>query len=141
MLFVALSALAITWPAYFANKVGTPVAFYAVTQITTIGLYVAYVAPVFLRVRAGNRFKPGPWTLGKWGPLVGWVADRFGPRWALGIGAASGLAAAIVGIRYLATYRHLRVRIKAGRPHFSIDDGGRMTGFGRSIAPTGHKAR
>jgi MFS family permease len=37
-------------------------------------------------------------------PIVGWVADRFGPRWALGIGAASGLAAAIVGFRYLATY-------------------------------------
>ncbi|HZX80171.1 MAG TPA: MFS transporter, partial [Lysobacter sp.] len=24
-------------------------------------------------------------------PLVGWVADRFGPRWALGVGALSGL--------------------------------------------------
>jgi MFS family permease len=24
-------------------------------------------------------------------PVVGWVADRFGPRWALGVGAASGL--------------------------------------------------
>ena len=23
-------------------------------------------------------------------PVVGWVADRFGPRWALGVGAASG---------------------------------------------------
>lgn len=30
-------------------------------------------------------------------PVVGWVADRFGPRWALGIGAASGFAAAAVG--------------------------------------------
>jgi MFS family permease len=73
-------------------------------------------------------------------PIVGWVADRFGPRWALGIGAASGLAAAIVGIRYLVTYRHLRVRIEAGRPHFSIDDGGRMTRFDRTIAATRHKA-
>jgi MFS family permease len=73
-------------------------------------------------------------------PIVGWVADRFGPRWALGIGAASGFAAAIVGIRYLATYRHLRVRIEAGRPHFSIDGGVRMTGFNRTIAGTGHKA-
>ena len=69
-------------------------------------------------------------------PIVGWVADRFGPRWALGIGAASGFAAAIVGIRYLATYRHLRVRIEAGRPHFSIDDGGHMTCFDHSIKPT-----
>jgi MFS family permease len=29
-------------------------------------------------------------------PIVGWVANRYGPRWALGVGAASGFAAAIV---------------------------------------------
>ena len=29
-------------------------------------------------------------------PIIGWVANDFGPRWALGMGAASGLAAAIV---------------------------------------------
>jgi MFS family permease len=29
-------------------------------------------------------------------PIVGWVANHFGPRWALGVGAASGFAAAIV---------------------------------------------
>ncbi|MEX1827486.1 MFS transporter [Luteibacter sp. CQ10] len=29
-------------------------------------------------------------------PIVGWVANHLGPRWALGIGAASGVAAAIV---------------------------------------------
>jgi MFS family permease len=34
-------------------------------------------------------------------PVVGWVADRYGPRWALGVGAASGLAAALVGVVYL----------------------------------------
>jgi MFS family permease len=54
-------------------------------------------------------------------PIVGWVADRFGPRWALGIGAASGIAAAIVGLRYLTKYRGLRLRIDAGRLHFDID--------------------
>ena len=52
----------------------SPVAYFAITSIAVIGLYVAYVAPVFLRVRAGNKFKPGPWSLGKWGPLVGTVA-------------------------------------------------------------------
>jgi MFS family permease len=31
-------------------------------------------------------------------PFVGWVASRFGPRWSLGIGAASGFAAAAVAI-------------------------------------------
>jgi predicted MFS family arabinose efflux permease len=35
-------------------------------------------------------------------PIVGWVADSFGPRWALGVGAASGFAAALVAIYALA---------------------------------------
>jgi MFS family permease len=34
-------------------------------------------------------------------PIVGWVANHFGPRWALGVGAASGFAAAIVAVRIL----------------------------------------
>jgi MFS family permease len=54
-------------------------------------------------------------------PLVGWVADRFGPRWALCVGAASGFAAAIVALFYLAKYRHLRVHLGGGRPFFSIE--------------------
>ncbi|MEB0163831.1 MFS transporter, partial [Glaciimonas sp. CA11.2] len=55
-------------------------------------------------------------------PVVGWVADRFGPRWALGVGAASGFAAAMVGIYYLRKYRHLRVSFRAGRFRFSVDE-------------------
>jgi MFS family permease len=35
-------------------------------------------------------------------PIVGWIADTFGPRWALGSGAAAGLLAAVVAIVYLA---------------------------------------
>jgi MFS family permease len=38
-------------------------------------------------------------------PIVGWIADTFGPRWALGVGAASGLLAAAVAIIYLARLR------------------------------------
>ncbi len=41
-------------------------------------------------------------------PLVGWVADRFGPRWALGIGAAAGIGAALVGLHSLARSRRSR---------------------------------
>ena len=43
-------------------------------------------------------------------PIVGWVADTLGPRWSLGVGAASGFAAVIVGVRYLLKHRGLRVR-------------------------------
>jgi MFS family permease len=43
-------------------------------------------------------------------PLIGWVADTFGPRWALALGAASGLVAAVVaGVFYVRT-RGVRLR-------------------------------
>jgi predicted MFS family arabinose efflux permease len=35
-------------------------------------------------------------------PIVGWVANHCGPRWALGVGSASGFAAAIVVVYALA---------------------------------------
>ena len=53
-------------------------------------------------------------------PLVGWVADRFGPRWALGVGAVSGFAAALVGIGDLIRSGHLRLHFDAGRLRFTI---------------------
>jgi MFS family permease len=54
-------------------------------------------------------------------PIVGWVADTLGPRWALGVGAASGFAAAAVLVHYLARHRHLRVRLAAGRLRVQLD--------------------
>jgi MFS family permease len=73
------------------------------------------------------------------GPVVGWVADHFGPRWSLGLGAASGFAAAIVGVCYLAKYRHLSVWLDGGRLHFSIDDEP-MTGLQSRHGAAGPKA-
>ena len=65
VLFVCVVALIITIPAYFPNTAGYPVAFFAVTSIAVIGLYIAYTIPVFLRWRMGDEFEPGPWTLGR----------------------------------------------------------------------------
>ncbi len=78
VLFVTVFALVITIPAIKGNHVGTPVAFYAVTAITTIALYIAYTIPVFLRWRKGDSFQTGSWTLGskyKWVNLTAivWV--------------------------------------------------------------------
>jgi amino acid transporter len=49
------------------------VAFFALVGITAVGLYIAYVIPVFLRLRRPD-FKQGPWNLGRWSKLVGWTA-------------------------------------------------------------------
>ena len=49
-------------------------AYAAVTSIAVIGLYIAYVTPTFLRLRKGEDFKRGPWHLGRWSYVVGWIA-------------------------------------------------------------------
>ena len=35
-------------------------------------------------------------------PLVGWIANHFGPRWALGVGVGAGFTAALVAVYVLA---------------------------------------
>jgi MFS family permease len=55
-------------------------------------------------------------------PIIGWVADAYGPRWAIGVGAAAGIASALVGVHYLTRYRNLRVRVDAGRLRFRFDE-------------------
>ncbi|MDX6701446.1 MAG: hypothetical protein QOF26_1672, partial [Baekduia sp.] len=62
---VAVFALILTLPALKGNKDGVTVAFTAVVSIGVIGLYIAYIIPIWLRFRMGDRFPSGPWTLGK----------------------------------------------------------------------------
>jgi amino acid transporter len=64
-------ALLIVLPAFFASdKFVPPVAFFAVTAIGTVGLYIAYVTPVYLRWRAGDSFQVRSWNLG---PRYKWI--------------------------------------------------------------------
>jgi amino acid transporter len=69
--FAVVGAWLLVAPAYWR---GSAVAYYAVTAIAVIGLYIAYVIPTYLRRRAGDAFRPGPWNLGRWSTLVGWIA-------------------------------------------------------------------
>jgi amino acid transporter len=61
---VSVVSLVITIPAYWGTN-GVPWAYFAITSICTVGLYIAYIIPVFLRLRRGDSFEPGPWTLGR----------------------------------------------------------------------------
>lgn len=49
------------------------VAYAAITSIATIGLYIAYALPIFLRQFSPD-FKSGPWHLGAWSRPIGWIA-------------------------------------------------------------------
>ncbi|WKN50469.1 amino acid permease [Nocardioides sp. Arc9.136] len=66
--FCVVLSILLASPALFNTT-----AYFAVTSIAVIGLYIAYVVPVLLR-RLSSDFTPGPWNLGRWSPLIGWVA-------------------------------------------------------------------
>ena len=53
-------------------------------------------------------------------PFVGWVANQFGARWSLMVGAAAGLLATAVGIRYLMRHRGLHLKRSGWRMRFLL---------------------
>jgi amino acid transporter len=69
---IAILAFLCAFPAYFGTN--GVVAYVAVTSIATIGLYIAYAIPIYLRLRAGDAWEPGEWNLGKWYKPIGWIA-------------------------------------------------------------------
>ena len=59
----------LTLPALWKSPSGVPTAFYAVVSVAVISLYLAFLIPIYLRLKAGDKFVPGLWTLGsryKW---------------------------------------------------------------------------
>lgn len=53
-------------------------------------------------------------------PVVGWVADTFGPRWAMGVAAAAGFGSVAIGLRYLFRHHGLRLRREGRRLRYSV---------------------
>ena len=76
VLLVAVVSVVITLPAMVkvdVNGAPVPIAFYAVTSVAVIGLYLAFLIPIWLRWKMGEAFVPGAWTNGskyKWMNLV-----------------------------------------------------------------------
>lgn len=80
VVFVAVIGVLISLPALVEVNLGTadaplivPVAFYAVVSVAVIGLYLAFLIPIFLRWKMGDAFVPGSWNNGnkyKWMNLV-----------------------------------------------------------------------
>jgi MFS family permease len=69
-------------------------------------------------------------------PLVGWVANVAGPRWALGLASVSGLLAAVVAIGWMIVSRHLRLHVdSAAHPHLSVTYDTQRPRIARSATP------
>ncbi len=70
-LAVVLSAI-VGASSLYQNR-GVAIAFFAMTGIAVVGLYIAYIIPVYLRLR-NREFQQGEWHLGKYSQIVGWTA-------------------------------------------------------------------
>ncbi len=82
----------------------------SLTMITSANAYVQSTTEPGMRGRVMALYMAilaGGTPLGA--PVVGWVANLAGPRWALGVGAASGFLAGGVAIGWMIVARHLRL--------------------------------
>jgi amino acid transporter len=68
ILLSATAAFILAVPSVFSD-----VAYVAVTSIAVIGLYIAYVLPILLRLFAKD-FQHGPWHLGAWSRPIGIIS-------------------------------------------------------------------
>ncbi|KQO60301.1 MFS transporter [Curtobacterium sp. Leaf261] len=85
----------------------------AIVQTTTAPAMRGRVMALYMAIFAGGT------PIGA--PIVGWVADAFGPRWALGVGALSGFVALAIAIVWLVHWEHVRLRYEPdSRLHVAI---------------------
>jgi MFS family permease len=100
----------------------------AYVQTTTAPAMRGRVMAVYMAIMAGGT------PVGA--PLVGWVANTFGPRQALGVAAASGIIASALALTWMIVSRHLRVRFDhSARPVFQLHyDGDRRADVETDLA-------
>lgn len=109
--FGAACLLAAIAPSYWTFGAAlTIVGVSSLTMMTTANAYVQTSTTPIMRGRVMALYLAifaGGTPLGA--PIVGWAANELGARWALGIGALSGLLAAAIAIVWLVYSRGMRV--------------------------------
>ncbi|MET0297711.1 MAG: MFS transporter [Microbacterium sp.] len=116
----AVSAFMPTYWAYAATLMFT--GFAVVTMLTTANGYVQTTTDPALRGRVLALYMAilmGGTPIGA--PIVGWVAAEFGPRFAIGLGAAAGLIAFAIGATWLIVSGRVH-RQEAARFRLTIDE-------------------
>jgi len=122
VLFVACAAFGVTtafaavMPTYWTFAASLVlVGFTAITLMTTANSLVQTTTAPVMRGRVMALYMAvfmGGTPLGA--PIIGLVANVLGPRWALGVGALSGIVAAAVGVTWMVVSHDLRVHYRGG---------------------------
>jgi amino acid transporter len=78
--YLSVAAIAVlSWALMVPTLLNAFVGYLVGTSIAVIGLYIAFVLPIILRLRAGDSFEHGSWSLGRhyrWIDVlaIGWIA-------------------------------------------------------------------
>ena len=103
----------------------------ALVQTTTSAAMRGRVMALYMAIFAGGT------PIGA--PVVGAVADAFGPRWAICVGAASGFVALAIALVWLVRHEHFRLRYDAdSRLHLAVTHSIPVVGGPRSPAEIRH---
>jgi MFS family permease len=109
--FGVAATVAAVMPTYWLFAASTVfIGFTIVTMLTTANGYVQTTTDPLLRGRVMAIYMAilsGGTPIGA--PIVGAVANAWGPRWALGVAAAAAAVAALIGLGWLIVARGLRV--------------------------------
>ncbi|WP_062200154.1 MFS transporter [Demequina salsinemoris] len=121
---VANSLLALM-PSYWTFALaGIPVGFAALTMITAANTTVQLTTEPSMRGRVMALYMMifiGTTPIGS--PIIGWVGEQYGPRWAIGIGAiAALLVSAGVGL-WASRHSNVVLKFQAQRPFVSFGRG------------------
>ncbi len=124
--FGVASALAALAPnAMLFGLALVPCGLFALTLITSANGYVHSTTEAVMRGRVMSLYMAifmGGTPIGA--PLVGWVANVGGPRWAVGVAALAGVSAAVVGLAWIIRAKQLRLRFDRrarGLRHFRVE--------------------
>jgi MFS family permease len=102
-----------------------PCGLFALTLITSANGYVQSTTEAVMRGRVMSLYMAifmGGTPIGA--PLVGWVANVGGPRWAVGVAAVAGISTAVVGLLWIIRAKQLRLRFDRrarGLKHFRVE--------------------
>lgn len=118
---LGLSAILPTFWAYAIS--GIPVGFFAATMMNAANTTIQLSTTPEMRGRVMSLYMMvfmGTTPIGS--PLVGWVAETFGARWSVGVGAIASMMAAALAALWVRKHWNIEVRYHLrSRPHLVIE--------------------
>lgn len=134
--FGVSTTIAAVMPTYTTFAVALVlVGFTSITIMTTANSYVQTTTDSGMRGRVVALYFAiliGGTTIGA--PMLGWVADTFGPRWSMAGGAFSGVLVAVIGLIWMLSSHEVRLRYDRERRTRFVLSISRTDGAERALA-------